>query len=203
MYDLLPLTSLQPPTGPVVLAGLGDTARAEDPDGVLTRAYLEHREPLRRWLVARTRDEDLAEELLHEAYLRLMRELRRGVDIENPRAWLFHAASNLMISNARHAQVVGRHVPQDPGYDAASAESVVLAQERMEHLHRALACLSESDRDLLLAAGIGNDGPELAVKVGISNVALRARLCRARKRLRDQVVADQASCLTSFVGLPA
>ncbi len=194
MYDLQQLSTLQP----VAL-----TPRAEDPDDILTQAYLEHREPIRRWLVARSRDEDLAEELLHEAYLRLMRELRRGVIIENPRAWLFHAATNLLVSNVRHARVVERHVPTEPAFEAASAETVVLAQERMEHLTRALSLLSESDRGLLVAAGMGGDGPELADQAGISQVALRTRLCRARKRLRDQVVADQASCLTSYAGLSA
>jgi RNA polymerase sigma-70 factor (ECF subfamily) len=172
-------------------------------DDLLTAAYIAHREPVRRWLVARTHDQDLAEELLHEAYLRLMGELRRGTDIENPRAWLFHAASNLLISHARHAQVVGRHDLQEPAFEAASAESHVLAQERMEHLHRALAQLAEGDRQLLLATGLGNDGPDLAARAGISNVALRTRLCRARRRLRKQVIADQSSCLTTFAGLSA
>jgi RNA polymerase sigma-70 factor (ECF subfamily) len=174
-----------------------------DPDAVFTAAYLEHREPVRRWLIARTHDEDLAEELLHEAFLRLMRELRRGMDIECPRAWLFHAATNLLVSHARHARVVGRHQHQEPAVEAASAEAVVLTQERMDHLRRALAGLSPADRDLLLTAGMGGDGPEMAAAAGISDVALRTRLCRARKRLRDQVAADRTSCLTAYAGLPA
>jgi RNA polymerase sigma-70 factor (ECF subfamily) len=181
----------------------GAFAAVGDPDAVLTAAYLEHREPVRRWLVARTRDEDLAEELLHEAYLRLMGELRRGTIVENPRAWLFHAASNLLVSHARHAQVVSRRTPRDATFEAVSAEAVVLTQERMDHLRRALATLSPADRDLLLAAGTGGEGPELAAAAGISDVALRTRLCRARRRLREQVAADRTSCLAVHAGLPA
>jgi RNA polymerase sigma-70 factor (ECF subfamily) len=183
------------PQGPIPAAG--------DPDAVLAAAYLEHREPVRRWLIARTRDENLADELLHETYLRLMRELRRGTNVENPRAWLFHAASNLVVSHARHARVVSRHTPQEAAYEAASAETVVLTQERMDHLRRALATLTPADRDLLLAAGLGGDGPALAAAAGISDVALRTRLCRARKRLRDQVAADRTSSLRAYAGLPA
>lgn len=192
MIDLLAATTPQAPV-----------PATSDPDAVLSRAYLEHREPVRRWLVSRTRDEDLAEELLHEAYLRLMRELRRGTEVENPRAWLFHAASNLLISHARHVQVANRHAAQEPVLDAASAEAVVLAQERMDHLRRALAQLSSSDRELLLAAGMGGGGPELAAAAGISDVALRTRLCRARRRLRDQVASDRSSCLAAYAGLGA
>jgi RNA polymerase sigma-70 factor (ECF subfamily) len=183
------------PQGPLPAAG--------DPDAILTAAYLEHREPIRRWLVARTHDEDLAEELLHEAFLRLMGELRRGTDVENPRAWLFHAASNLLVSHARHVQVVNRRTPRESACETASAEVVVLTQERMAHLHRALAMLAPADRDLLLAAGMGGEGPELAAAAGISDVALRTRLCRARKRLRDQVAADGTSCLAGYARLSA
>lgn len=188
---------------PQTLRPQAPTAAAGDPDAILTAAYLEHREPVRRWLVARTHDEDLAEELLHEAYLRLMGELRRGTNVESPRAWLFHAASNLLVSHARHAQVVSRRTPRESGFDAASAEAVVLTQERMDHLQRALETLSQADRDLLLAAGVGGAGPELAAAAGISEVALRTRLCRARKRLRDHVAADRTSCLAAYAGLPA
>lgn len=192
MLDLLPDSN---PQATLPVAG--------DPDVVLTAAYLEHREPVRRWLVARTHDEDLAEELLHEAYLRLMGELRRGTDVENPRAWLFHAASNLLVSHARHAQVVSRRTPREHAFEAVSAEAVVLTQERMDHLRRALATLSPADRELLLAAGVGGEGPELAAAAGISDVALRTRLCRARKRLRNQVAADRTSSLAAYAGLPA
>jgi RNA polymerase sigma-70 factor, ECF subfamily len=194
------VTDLQQHPNPTVPAR---SVPAADADAVLTAAYLEHREPVRRWLVARTHNEDLADELLHEAFLRLMRELRRGTEVESPRAWLFHAAGNLVVSHARHAQVVSRHAPQEPGFDAASAESVVLVQERMEHLGRALASLGPADRDLLLAAGMGGEGPAMAAAAGISDVALRTRLCRARKRLRDQVAGDATSSLDTYAGIPA
>jgi RNA polymerase sigma-70 factor, ECF subfamily len=180
-----------------IQAGIAPFTTAPGVDGALVEAYTLYSEPVRRWLAARTRDDDLAEELTHEAFIRLMGELRRGTQIENPKAWLFHAAGNLLMSHYRHAQVVGRHVPEGPAFDTASAEAVVLAQEQMEHLHRVLVRLPAEDRRLLVAAGQGEDGPRLAEQAGISQVALRARLCRARRRLRDQVSRDAGSCLAA------
>ena len=171
------------------------TIAAAAVDAALVEAYALHREPLRRWLCARTRDSDLAEELTHEAFIRLMGALRSGVQVESTRAWLFHAARNLLVSHARHAGVANRYVPESPGFETASAESVVLAQERIEHLHRVLVRLSPDDRDLLLASGAGSDGPSLAERAGISQVALRARLCRARRRLRNEVEMDHGTSL--------
>jgi RNA polymerase sigma-70 factor, ECF subfamily len=181
-----------------IQAGIGTGTAPTAVDDALVEAYTLHREPVRRWLTARTRDEDLAEELTHEAFIRLMRELRRGAQIENPRAWLFHAAGNLLVSHIRHARVAGRYVPETPAFEAASAEAVVLAKEQMDHLHRVLVKLSADDRSLLMAAGQGADGPRLAEQAGVSQVALRARLCRARRRLRDQVSLDAGSCLAAF-----
>ena len=166
-----------------------------DADAVFTAAYTDHRDAVVRWMTARTRDEDLAEELVHEAFVRLLRTLRGGIVVDNPRAWLFHAAGNLLVSHARHAAVADRHTPDSPGYETASAETVVLAQERLDHLERALVRLSPADRDVLIATGLGEDGPSIALRAGISPVAFRARLCRARKRFRDEVAADAASCL--------
>ncbi len=142
-----------------IQAGIAPVTTAPGVDGTLVEAYTLYSEPVRRWLAARTRDDDLAEELTHEAFIRLMGELRRGTQIENPKAWLFHAAGNLLMSHYRHAQVAGRHVPEGPAFDTASAEAVVLAQEQMEHLHRVLVRLPAEDRRLLVAAGQGEDGP--------------------------------------------
>ena len=169
--------------------------RQADTDAAFTVAYTDHRDAVVRWMTARTRDADLAEELVHEAFLRLLRTLRGGSVVDNPRAWLFHAAGNLLVSHARHAAVADRHTPDSPGYETASAETVVLAQERLDHLERALVRLSPADRDVLIATGLGEDGPSIALRAGISPVAFRARLCRARKRIRDEVAADAASCL--------
>jgi RNA polymerase sigma-70 factor (ECF subfamily) len=181
------------------MSGAGSSAvtgsNAGAVDDQFGEAYTLHRDPLHRWLTARTRDPELAEELVQEAFIRLMRTMRSGVQVENPRAWLFHAAGNLMVSHVRHVRVAGRFVPESPAYEAASAESVVLAQERMEHLERVLGRLTPDDRQLLLSTGLGLNGPRLADQAGISQVALRARLCRARKRLREQVELDAGSCL--------
>lgn len=164
-------------------------------DDKLALAYADNRDALVRWLTARTHDPDLAEELVHEAFIRLMRTMRAGVEIENPRAWLFHAASNLLISHVRRVRVAERHAPDSDGFDTISAETVVLAQERMAHLERVLRQLSPADRDVLVATGLGEDGPAYAARTGVSQVAARTRLCRARKRVRDLVESDEGSCL--------
>lgn len=188
-------------TGAADRAGTGPGHPCTAVDEALVEAYELHREPLRRWLAARTRDDDLAEELTQEAFIRLMRTLRGGAEIESTRAWLFHAGANLLVSHVRHVRVAGRFVPDTPAFEALSAEAVVVANEQMEHLRRVLDRLSPDDRQLLIAAGTGERGPSLAEGAGVSQVALRARLCRARRRLRAEVILDAGSALVPFVGV--
>lgn len=188
-------------TGAADCAGAGPDLDGIAVEEKLVEAYQLHREPLRRWLAARTRDDDLAEELTQEAFIRLMQTLRSGAEIESTRAWLFHVAGNLLVSHVRHVRVAGRFVPDTPAFEALSAEAVVVAKEQMEHLRRVLVKLSPDDRQLLLAAGTGEKGPGLAEGAGVSQVALRARLCRARRRLRAEVILDGGSALTPFVAI--
>src|SRR6267142_7151743 len=103
-------------------------ARAE---ADLGRAYSDWHEDLFGFLVSATRDRELAEDLLQEAYLRLLREMQAGRTPDNSRAWLFRVASNLVVSRARRRAVAGRwlsHLVQRDTGEAADAE--MLRQER-------------------------------------------------------------------------
>lgn len=62
--------------------------------------YIRQREPLLRFLTRRTRDPDVAQDLLQETWLRVA-DGSGTASIENPRAYLFQVASNLTIDYFR------------------------------------------------------------------------------------------------------
>lgn len=83
-----------------------------------------------------------------------------------------------------------RHAPLDAAAGAAapgaSPEDAVLRRQIAAALGDALTTLPPQDRALLLLAdGEGWKGPEVAEALGLSHAAVRARLSRARRRLRD------------------
>jgi RNA polymerase sigma factor (sigma-70 family) len=157
-------------------------------DATIEAAYRDHRTTLVLWLTGQTRDPELAEELAQEAYLRLLRITRSGEVVVDVRAWLFHAARNLLLDQGRRSQVADRHAGELARAEVVDGgvETAVLSHEWLRSLHRALGRLDPADRSLLLAAGAGGSGPELAGSLGVSNVALRTRLHRARRRLRAE-----------------
>jgi len=173
--------------GWATVAGVAVPPGAPEADAVFEAAYVAHRETLRRQMTALARDPDMAEEVCQDAFARLLVELRAGRRPDNVGAWLYRVASNLVVSHARHRQVVER---QERGMVAAApsrpAEAVVIDREEVSLLREAWGRLDEADRQVLLMAAHGATGNEIARRLRTSSCAARARLCRARQRLRRE-----------------
>ena len=154
-------------------------------------AYAAHAASVTRYLTSLTRDPAAAEDLAHETFIRLIGEVAAGRAPENTGGWLFRVAANLAASRGRHLGVVSRRAPEIVNREhEAAPEDAVLEMERAGAVHTALARIRDSDREIVMLAAAGLDGSEIADRLGTSRVATRTRLCRARARLRDELVAD-------------
>lgn len=152
---------------------------------VTSRAYDAHHQQLYGYLVSITRNGDTAQDVVQEAYARLAREVQLRRPPRETRAWLFRVGRNIVISRGRRQQVADRH--QDRLRDSSvgsSAEDECLAREVRDELTIALAQTSSIDRTALLMAAEGYSSAEIARAVGVSEAAVRTRICRARGRLR-------------------
>jgi RNA polymerase sigma-70 factor, ECF subfamily len=136
------------------------------------------------------RDPGIAEDVVQEAFTRLIREQRAGRSPDNPRAWLYTVATNLLRMRARRLSIVERWW-RGPGRATedtdVAAEDVVLARERTSELSGALAGLPREVRSALLLAADGFSGREIADLLGKSEGATRNLMWRARLALRDQL----------------
>jgi RNA polymerase sigma factor (sigma-70 family) len=154
-------------------------------DALLTELYVAHAPGLTRWMTGYTRDAEVAADVVQEAFLRLARELQAGRRPDNAAAWLAQVARNLATSRARRASTATRFepllerpsTPEDPAF-------AVLRTERADAVHAALADLRPVDRTALILAAEGHPNAEIAVQIGRTELATRALLCRARRRLR-------------------
>jgi RNA polymerase sigma-70 factor (ECF subfamily) len=161
-----------------------------DAANLVADAYQAYGSEIARFLTARTRDREAAEDLSHEAFVRLQTETMAGRPPDDVRAWLYRVAANLATSRGRHAQVAERYAPRLFRSDSTrSPEDVAVDRERDALLRAALARLDDRDRDVVLLAAAGVSGPELANHLGRTQLATRTLLCRARARLRGYVEA--------------
>jgi len=125
-----------------------------------------------------------AEDLLSEVFIAALDARKRVVAHRSGSAlpWLYGIAINVLRHYFRHRQPIWAVEPnQVVDWDAVDARLDAEAQRRQ--LRVALCSLSEPDRELLLlVAWEGLTSSEAAEALGISKVAARSRLHRARHR---------------------
>jgi len=164
------------------------TGRTVDVGPAVLAIYDAHHRELASFIRGIERDPRVAEDVLSETFVRLIEEIRRGRMPDQPRAWLYRVAANLVADGGRHRTVVGRvlgrlvdHRTEPPPDDE------ILRGELRREVHTALGTLPTDARTALLLAAHGFSGREVAAALGRSELATRSLICRARLRLREQL----------------
>jgi RNA polymerase sigma-70 factor (ECF subfamily) len=144
-----------------------------------------------RFALRLTHDPHAAEDLTQETFLRAWR--RHGV-LRRPQAvhvWLFRIAANLWRDQLRRGKLrVARAgpLPEDYASGVQTAEQMVNDQDDLRRALEAMAMLPERQREVLyLSACEGLSAAEISVVLGIRTGAVKASLCLARKRLRQEL----------------
>jgi RNA polymerase sigma-70 factor (ECF subfamily) len=170
---------------------IGRTTVADLRADFVMAAYDEHQRKLTSFAYALTHDPDVADDLVQETFLRLVKEHAAGRVPDNVSAWLFRVCANLVTSRGRRGVVARRYVERAPRPDdEVAAEVEMLRHEMGEALVAALAILTIEARTALVMAANGFSGREIAASIGRSEPATRTLMFRARERLRSFLVAE-------------
>ncbi|MEU1266886.1 sigma-70 family RNA polymerase sigma factor [Streptomyces cellulosae] len=167
-------------------------ARTGDPEA-FAFLYREYRGTVYGYLLARTRDRHLAEDLTQEVFARALRNISgfawRGTD---PAAWLTTIARNIHLDElgrSRHRREMLVAEFGDPGQPGPEPETLVLrdldAADARETVHRALSVLAPSQRaavELRFLGGLSIE--QTAHTMGRTVGAVKALTHRAMCRLR-------------------
>ena len=150
--------------------------------------YRETYADLVRFLHRKVWDADQAHDLAQETFVRALEH-----EPDNPRAFVFTIAANLARDEARAAVRRTKHLTliKAEGAGAAGAADVVEAGERVTLVRRALAELSERDREALLLWDAGFNYAEIARQTGLAQGAIGTTLARARKKLVEAFEGQQ------------
>jgi RNA polymerase sigma-70 factor (ECF subfamily) len=151
------------------------------------RLFEEARDDVYRYLLTLGLHPPTAQEAAQEVFLRLYATLRKGEEIQNPRAWIFRVAHNLGLKiRARQ----NSEEPYNPELGMRYAtrqetpESELIERERMFRFHSAVEGLSEQQRRCLFLRMEGLRYPEIGSALGISASAVGEFLRRAMVRLK-------------------
>jgi len=141
------------------------------------------------FLLRLTRRHHVAEDLLEETWLRLVKHGHRLRPDTRLGPWLFTVARNLHVSYVRSRMIedstaVGLMTLWPFSVERSSPFEATAASELERRIERVLASLPPASREVLLLVGVaGLDHSDAADVCGITPEALRQRLHRARAML--------------------
>lgn len=162
----------------------------DDVEAWFTSEVAAHLDLIYRYFLRRAVRQD-ADDLTAEVFEIAWRR-RNDLPAEWILPWLYRTASYVLANHRRRPQVFPLHLT-----DELVEDDYAQRIAERDELVRALAMLSERDRDiLLLHAWEGLSGIELAKALGISRSGAQAALSRARARLhklRTPLMQDRPS----------
>ena len=150
----------------------------------LTVLYTTHYRGLVRLAAYLTGDRDNAEEVVQDAYVKVLGRWGGVRDLDKGEAYLRQAVVNLSRSRMRHQVVVERKAPH-AAPDIASAETGALAQLDRDAVVAALAALPRRQREAVVLRYYADlSEAQTAHAMGISAGAVKSHTSRAMAGLR-------------------
>ena len=166
----------------------------EDARTAIERLYVAHHGEIHAYLLRLMREPETAADMTQETFVKAYRAFDSLEEPAHARAWLYRIAHRIALDELRRRRIV-RFLPwagESRGADE-SAERRVMEHELSGDLARALARIPERQRAALLLAEVHElTGLELAATLGVSHVAARALLTRARESLRRALAEERA-----------
>ena len=157
----------------------------------VAQLFLEARDDVYRYLLSLGIHPPQAQEGAQEVFLRLYATLKKGENIQNPRAWIFRVAHNLGLKiRARQ----NNQAPFDADLESQivapelNPEQSLIEREETLRFHNAVQQLSDQQRRCLSLRLEGLRYPEIGSVLGISASAVGEFLRRAIVRLKKGVL---------------
>lgn len=147
---------------------------------------------IRRYLHFLGISQDLSEECIQEAFLRLHKHLLADGDQTNLRAWLFRVARNAALNElqAAHHRLTDPLESSEAGQfrdEGGSPEEKLLGREQQERVRRAIEELNDAQRQCLVLRAQGFRYREIAEVVGLSVSTVGEHVQRGLSKIRESL----------------
>jgi RNA polymerase sigma factor (sigma-70 family) len=155
-------------------------------DAVFEQLFRDYRQPILNYVYRLVGDSAMAEELTQHAFVKAYRALPRLPAEANQRAWLYRIATNACYDYLRRRRLV----QWLPLLERDSSSQIQKGPEngasQRDAVQRTLALLPPNYRAVLILYSVdGYSTVEISEMLGISQGAVKTRLCRARDKFRQ------------------
>ena len=157
-------------------------------DAAFERLYEEHAQALFAFLLYRTGDRGLSEDLLADTFERALRarsrfDLRRASE----KTWLFSIALNRLRDHLRRRAVEQRALDEMPQGEEEPDDAVLVLAQR-DAVQRAMLTLSAEEREAVaLRFGADLTVPEIAKVLEQPLTTIEGRVYRSLRKLRTEL----------------
>lgn len=150
-------------------------------------SWHEHETELRGYLIHRLGNPNLADDLVQDVFLKAMRYGKDFCSLDSPRAWLFQVARNTLVDKLR----LDKNTVPLPDDLAEEQQDVAAVEALTECLSTILAGLPDEYSDILKKCDLEGVKQQVYANAhGLSLPAVKARLLRARHRMRSDMVRN-------------
>jgi RNA polymerase sigma-70 factor (ECF subfamily) len=155
----------------------------------LSELFERHHRRLYQFFLKSARDRSVAEDLVQEVFVRVLKYRHTWRDEAEFVPWMFALARNAAVDQFRSRARDGKRdaaAAPETTFQPAPAVERLEERERAGQLRAALELLAPDKREVLLLARFGElKHDAIAAMLGISPGAVRVRLHRALKELRE------------------
>jgi RNA polymerase sigma-70 factor (ECF subfamily) len=158
-------------------------------ESVFSSFFKSHAKPLRNFLLYKYGNEDQAEDIAQEAFIKLWQNCA-SVPLEKAKSYLYTIANNSSLNEIAHQKVVLNYENNFSGLDRTNQNPEYLLEEKefKSKLLNAIENLNETQRVAFLMHRIdGKKYSEIAEELAISVKAVEKRIHLALVQLRKEI----------------
>lgn len=162
--------------------------RASDRDAFKS-VFEQYQDSIFRFLYYKTRDAQLSEDLLQEAFLKLWNAREQLDEKQSLTNYLYTIAANLVVNHVRHMKVVAAHQEQANRSGASNVNNpqfILEEQEWKASLEKAIDALPDQARIVFLMSRMEDlSYKEIAERLGLSVKTVESHMTKALGSLRE------------------
>lgn len=158
--------------------------------------YNTFRTKLKNFILAKVKDEDLADDLVQETFIKIFQHCQQGGNCIYPKSFLYKIISNLTMDYYRSADWKKLKTSQRIDLENEEEESEIVSDETDAFQEKAADCIipiiqtlpSPYKEALELADIEQKSQKEIAETMGISVSGANSRIQRGREKLKDTLL---------------
>lgn len=158
--------------------------------GAFDRLYERFERPLYGFIRAQLQDATEAEDVLHEAFMAVLRAREQRDELRSFRSWLYGVAHHLCLNRIRARKRGAKATDALRGSEpeaAAPAELALIVAERAEGLRRAVERLPRPLSEVYHLRASGLSYQEVARAIGVPLGTVKSRMHELIQRLKQEL----------------